>query len=276
VLRREEGWLLYDAPVHAGRPGACPGIDPERLLVWSGELSGGCKFAHAPERPLLRVRAELPAADPATERAAAVEAGFAAAAQRLGLANGAAAVAAERLGLGPDLEAAQHRNASYEPAAHTPAPDLATLCREAGWPFEERTDGSLSVDLGVRGIYLVATVEPRGAGIALEAELATLPAPPGPCRSALLLLLLRANGAFRMARAVLRMPHGTLDDARDAAARVVLEVALPSMPGAGELSEAIAAIAVAAQRSALEARCVASDERLARAYLDWSAASRRA
>jgi len=50
--------------------------------------------------------------------------------------------------------------------------------------------------------------------------------------------------------------------------RALLEACVPCDAGAGELGEAIAALAVAAQRAALEARLLASDESLARAYLE--------
>jgi hypothetical protein len=96
--------------------------------------------------------------------------------------------------------------------------------------------------------------------IAVEVELVQMPDAEGPCRAALAALLLRVNAVFRMTRAVLRGPEP----------RALLEVCLPHGAGAEELGEAIAALAVATRRSALEARLLAVDERLARAYLDCS------
>jgi hypothetical protein len=230
-LHREDGWLLYAALVPAQSP-----RDPEQLLAWSSALPGGCKFARGGARTELRVQAELPALAECAERVAGVEAGFAAAAARLGL--GAAPAEHEAM------------------LAFEPSPDLAALCREAGWPFEERADGSLAVDLFVPGAYLAALVEARADRVTVEAELVRLP-DAGASREALAALLLRVNGAFRMVRAVLA-PES----------RALLEVSLPLTANAAELGEAIAALAVAARHCALEARLVAIDAALARAFLE--------
>jgi porphobilinogen deaminase len=109
----------------------------------------------------------------------------------------------------------------------------------------------------VPGAYLPALIEARGDRIAVEAELARMPEADGPCRTALAVLLLRVNGAFRLVRAVL---------APDS--RALLEVSLSRPAGAAELGEALAALAVAARHVALEARLVASDAGIARAFLD--------
>jgi hypothetical protein len=154
---------------------------------------------------------------------------------------------------------APEREASFGFEAAAP-PDLAGLCREAGWPFEERSDGALAVDLGVQGVYLPALVESRSDRVAVEAELVRLPEAGGPCRAALAALLLRVNGVFRMTRAVLSEPEPL----------AMLEVWLPRAAGAPELGEALAALAVAARRSALEARLLVADEGVARAYLECS------
>jgi hypothetical protein len=239
TLQREDGWLLFTAEAPAAASRRC---DPLRLLAWSGTLSGGCKFARSAAGAELSVHAELPAFAESPERVAAIEAGFAEAAARIGLAASAPAWPAEI-------------------PAEPPQP-LATLCREAGWPFEERADGSIAVDLGVPGAYVQALVDALADRIRIDAELADVPEAKGPCRTALAELLLRANGAFRMVRAVL----GT-------ASRAVLEVALPPTAGAAELAEALAALAVAARGCALEARLVATDEALAQAFLERSGMS---
>jgi len=232
-VRRDEGWLLYSAALPRPFP-----EDRERLLAWSGELAGNCKFGCDAAHAELRVQAELPLSVEADERVAWVEAGFAAAAERLGLAT----VVAVQGALLP----------------MTVARELAELCDDAGWPGEKRADGSLAVDLGVQGAYVPATVERCGERIAVETELVGMPEVEGPCRAALVAFLLRVNGAFRMARAVVRGSEP----------RAFLEVWLPLAADAEELGEAIAALAVAAQRSALEARLLACDERLAAAYLE--------
>jgi hypothetical protein len=236
-VHRDEGWLLFGARVPETFP-----ANGESLLRWSAELPGGCKFVRAAPRAPIWVRAEVPLAVESEERIASVRVGFAAAAFRLGAST-----------------APRECEASARPAAGVP-PDLAGLCREAGWPFEKRSEGSLVVDLGVQNTYLPALVEARADRIAAEIELVRLPEAEGPCRTALAGLLLRANGVFRMTRAVVREPEP----------RALLEVCLPRCAGVEEIGEALAALAVAARRSALEARLLAADERLARAYLDCS------
>jgi hypothetical protein len=215
---------------------ACAPADGAGLLA---PLPAGCKLA-AGEGAALEVRAELPEFCESTERNAAIEAGFGTAAARLGL------------GAAP----AQH-------AAVLPfdaPPDLAALAREVGWPFEERAGGSLTVDLGVAGAYVAALVEAHAAGVTVSAEIAFVPEA-DPCRGALVALLLRVNAAYRLVCAVLR----------GASAR--LEVELPAQPGAAELAEALAALAVAARACVLEARLLASDAALAHAFLERSGTS---
>jgi hypothetical protein len=235
TLRREDGWLLYSARV----PKPCP-AEHETLLAWSGELPGGCKFARGAAPAELHVSAELPALAECAERVAVVAAGFAAAAVRLGLGTG---------------EALRETSLDF-----APPPDLAALTREVGWPFEERADGTLAVDLTVPGAYVPALVEAHADRIAVEVEIARMPEPDGPCRAALAALLLRVNGAFRMVRAVQRAPES----------RALLEVSLPRTASPAGLAEALAALAVAARHCALEARLLAGDTAIARTFLDRS------
>ena len=235
ALERDDGWLLYAARVPAAEPG-----EPATLLAWSGELPGNCKFARGAARAELFVQAELPRAVESFDRDAWVRGGFAAAAARLGLRGAPAPVECAPSGARP--------------------PELAALCRETGWPFDERADASVAVDLGVPETYLAARIGLRGEAIALEAELAAAPDARGPCLDALALLLLSTNRAFRMARAVLREPGP----------RALLEVRLPRDADASELGHALAALAVAAQRCAREARALAADAALAAAYLESS------
>lgn len=233
-LHREDGWLRYTATLPE-----LPAHDRERLLAASAALPGNCKAACGPDASL-HVQADLPSAWESAERRAAIEAGFAAAAARLG------------------LGATPTQPAAVLPSA--PAPDLAALCREVGWPCEERPDGAVSVDLAVPGAYLPALIEARDGCVALESEIVALPAAGTAQRAALVALLLRANGAFRLARAVLRGPEP----------RAFLEVALPRACGAAELAEALAALAVAARGCAREAHLVAADEAIARVFLERS------
>jgi hypothetical protein len=75
---------------------------------------------------------------------------------------------------------------------------------------------------------------------------------------------LRANGAFRWARAVFR--------GEPAVAR--LEIALAASAGAGELAHALGALCVAARASVREARAVAGEPSVAAALLGRSSFAR--
>lgn len=241
VTKREDGWLLFDAPLPKGVPMLRDiEVAASLLLGLNATLPAGCKFALVGAADL-RVRAELPelADRDAPARGAAVEAGFVTAIQEL------------RAG---STSKPSNREASNDASA----PELANLCREAGWAFEERPDGTLVVDLGVPGAYVPALVEARTSGFAVEAILIdALPASRAR-RVAIASLLLRANGAFRMARAVFRSV--------EAGSQAMLEASLPSDADAVEFGLALGAVAVAAQHCAVEARMLAEDDRLALAY----------
>jgi hypothetical protein len=188
VPKQEDGWLLFDAPLPNGGPLLRDvEVVSATLLGLNAALPAGCKYALVGVSDL-RVRAEQPASAEFDAPAwmAALEAGFAAASHQL-----SAGAAAKPCSL----------EASKDDAF---APELASLCREAGWAFEERSNGALVVDLGVRGTYVPALVEARGSGIAVEATIVVmLPAARGR-RVALGSLLWRTKGAFRLARAFSR------------------------------------------------------------------------
>lgn len=236
--RRDEGWLAYSAPL-ATPIAAGFASDRAALLEWSAGLPGNCKLAGSADRETW-LRAELPARFESRERIAEIELGFAAVPAHFDLGD----VPPLREGELPLLE----------------APDLASLCAEAGWPFEGREDGTLAVDLGVPGAYLPALIASRWDCVSIAQEIVALPEAPGIRREALVEFLLRANGAFRMVRAVIA---GSPPQAR-------LEVLLPRGPSAEELGESLAALAVAARHCAREARLIAADEMIARLILERS------
>ncbi len=182
TLRREDAWVLCDAPV----PDRVARRGFGALLVATGCLPGGCKFALGASQEL-RVRAEWPACAESPERLAAIEVGFRAA---LGTLRGEHAIAST----GRDEL----------------APDVARLCDETGWSFEARADGMFATDLEVPGAYVPALVGPVAGGITVEAEIATRPEEDA-CWGALAQFLLRANGVFRMARAALQHERVVLD-----------------------------------------------------------------
>lgn len=138
---------------------------------------------------------------------------------------------------------------------------LASLCQRAGgWAFEERADGSLSIDLGVRDGFVSALVTEDRRGLEIEATLfETLPTR-GPGRDALAGLMRRADACFRGIRSVLETRAGE--------SRARFEARLAGNASGAEFARALGAVAIATRHCALEAEALVHDERLARLYLE--------
>jgi hypothetical protein len=141
---------------------------------------------------------------------------------------------------------------------------LAEACRSAEWRVRERAGGLLAVDLEVPGAFPQATVGCRGGGLVAEVALFDDPAgeaPPlaDPCRHALATLLLRTSGIVRMVRAA---AGGDGPDPRPR-----LEVCLPELPSAAELSHAFGALSVACGIAAREALVLRHDDEVAERYV---------
>src|SRR5439155_10563598 len=146
------------------------------------------------------------------------------------------------------------------------ATDLRELCGLTGWGFVEREPGRLAVDLDVPGMFWQAIVEARGE-VGLSAAVPVLDPtvadaePPDPvCRQALGLLLLRACGVVRMARAAAKT--------QDGATHARFEVVFGSQPCVAELTHAFAALSVACRVVSREAAVLWTDEVVARAYIE--------
>ena len=227
--RHEAGWLLLDAPLPKGAK-PFPGQKDvgETLLESICELPDGFKVAACGSQGL-RLRAERP--------------------------EPLASDSASSLARSPAPEAQ-----AIQPASELTPIDLDSLCREAGWAFEARSDGALVVDLGVSDAYVPALVEVRTSAITVEAPIVSPLPEASERRAALAVFLLRANAAFRMVRAVFR----ERGDEREA----LIEARLSVDANGSDLGRALGAVAVAARHCAIEARTLAHDERIARAYLN--------
>lgn len=137
--------------------------------------------------------------------------------------------------------------------------DLPTLLTEAGWPYVQRARSRFAVDLGVRGQFLQALIEPTGgAGVRLRATLGVFNSPPATTRTALGVLLLTVSAAVRLVRG------GAETGGAEPA--VFVETWLDGGPTVEEVDQALSALAVAGQMVGRETRAL-SDERVARAYL---------
>jgi hypothetical protein len=251
TLKRQAGWLLFDAALPAPLLSLSPDetLEP-RLLTLGAHLPVGCKYALVADSGL-RLRAERSEPDEAEAAArmadieSAIASGFAAAAHSLGIGGESA------------------RSTAKSPV-DTSRPDLSSLCREAGWIYTERSPKALSVDLGIPGRSVSALVELRDRHIAVEAELVPSISSARVFREALAIFGLRVNGAFRMARTVLRNTHFEPADAH--LDSIWLEAPIARDASSAELAAALGSLAVTARHCALEARLLADDERIARAY----------
>jgi hypothetical protein len=79
--------------------------------------------------------------------------------------------------------------------------DLKALCSAAGWPYVERSNRKLAVELEVAGGFSHALLRPVGRGVNVSWEIATLDSLSDECRQAVGGFLLAASGLVRMGRA---------------------------------------------------------------------------
>ncbi len=143
-----------------------------------------------------------------------------------------------------------------------PAPAAAELCREAGWPFTERSEGRVAVMLELQRQPFQAVVEPRPNGaLVASVTLASGREPPcDPHRRALALLLLSASRSVRLVRAA------AVEEA-DGRFEARLEVALRFGAGAGDLADALSALSVACRWCGPEVELVHESSLIAETYL---------
>ncbi len=144
---------------------------------------------------------------------------------------------------------------------------LTDLCADAGWPFIERSADRLQVEINPAG-FPQAVIERSSSGVAIRADFVAEEGayPEDERADALGMLLLRACGRLRLARAVTcqETPRGS----------VGFEVMFAGTPHPREVGQGLAALAVACELTWREVRALAADAGLAQAYL--RACSRRA
>lgn len=137
---------------------------------------------------------------------------------------------------------------------------LADLCAEAGWSFVERSADRLQVEINPAGFPL-AVIERSSSGVAIRADFVAEEGayPEDERADALGMLLLRACGRLRLARAVTcqETPRGS----------VGFEVMFAGTPHPREVGQGLAALAVACELTWREVRALAGDAGLAQAYL---------
>lgn len=240
-------WLMLEGePLRRGRRGALDADRLWQLMSWNRELGGGARFALSAGR--VRVRADLPldATADLPSRLPAACAGLKEAFERFwGESAPEAAPRGTRVAAGP-----------VEPSS------VQRLCGDSGWPCHDRTDGSVGVDLEVRGEYRQAVAEETNPGdIRVHTEFFTAQrsALSTGSRLALAVLCLSATEIVRMVRAVTE-PAGDEVSVR-------LEVGFQGLePSPGELAHAFSALSVICEICGKEV-VVLGNEELAGHYL---------
>lgn len=270
TITRRDGWLRLEARVPRVLLRRRTGLHlSTETLATNGALPGDARIALASARAeiLLYVESPILRSEDESTREHRLAADFAAAAALLEAVGhpkpapaGRSSAVERRESEAPILGASDAARWALDD--DDASVDLAGLCSEAGWSFETRGDGALAVDLGVDGAYVAAIVTMHGAAVAVEACLVAERPHDEHSGEALARLLLRANGAFRGARAAFL----TRGEAWEAA----LQATFPARVGPEGLESALGAVAVMARHCAREARLLAEDTSVARAYLDRS------
>ncbi len=237
TARVESGWLTVDfAP--AGRPPA----DPWAMLLANAEAPAGVKLTMDEGCGTSHLIGELSLAfDESCELD-----------RRVGELLGGVGGVKDLLTVskGGKRPAAHEGGAPREVSAPPDAP-AAELCREADWPFTERSEGCVAVALEVQRQPFQAVVKPgSNGGLVASVTLAGGREPPRVShRRALALLLLSASRSVRLARAA------AVEEA-DGRFEARLEAALRLGAGAGDLTDALSALSVACRWCGPEAELV--------------------
>lgn len=211
------------------------------LLELNGRLSGPAKVALLPGQAGERLRAEISLADEV---------------------DVAARVFETCEGFNTILRACHGRREkggrAASEAGHA-APDLAGLCAEAGWPFAQRGEGKVAVELETgRGFFQAVLEGSSSGGVRARVELLPCSSLDNDPRRALAQLLLTASGVVRMARAVL------ISASPEPSAG--FEVSFGSSPRPTELADALSALSVACAMCGREAGAI-QDQTVASRYL---------
>ena len=228
--RLDDGWLALQA---AARD---PQAAPWDLLRANTGLAGLARFVLEEVPAVARLQAEIPVGG--GDLPAELEA--------------ACAGLRQALELDSDTPAA--------PAPPQDRPDLARLCAETGWPFEERDGGTLSVELETAGIPLRASIQDEAdGGLRLQAALLRTRTLGSPGRQAVATALLATSATVRMVRAYAAEDGDEVQPG--------FEVRLSPAAEPATLDHALAALSVSCGLCVLEARALQQDA-LAQRYLE--------
>ena len=253
--RLVEDWLLLDSPL-TDRIG--PG-DWWRLLRLNRTLHGLSKFVLMPDGQSVHLLADipLPGADDTDGDSERMSDGVLTT-RLVETCGGLKAAYRNFLGEKVSEYPTSASPVNPEGPVNNRVAQLRQLCGDAGWPFIERSAGTLMVDLDVRGGYYQAAVEQRFDGVEVAVEIAQSEALGETSRRALSLLLLATGAIVRLARPSI--------EEHEYQAAMRFDVRFTTMPAAVELAHAFASLSVACAMSGREARAL-QDDAIARDYL---------
>ncbi len=228
----EEGWLSLSA---TWDPGAAP-ASAWKALEQNAKLDGLAKITANGKPGGFGLKAELPQGGEVFARE----------------------LDATLSGLAQVL--AQGRTQDQEPEEE-PA-DLAALCQTAGWPFEQKDVGALSVDLEVHAAPYRARLEcVEGGGVRIAVPMIPCGEISEISREATAQTLLAVAGAVRMVRPAAGAPDGAETPG------AWLEVCLSATTDAAWLDHALSALSVACGLCGRELTALRETE-LAERYLE--------
>ncbi len=240
----DAGWLLLDFSPSRGRARS-----PEVLLERNAALHWNAKYVLSPAGTV-RLRSEIPLEGIPIEGPPGLALYIRTSLGGLGHALGARAAppshAPRRAGVAP--------------------PALSALCSAAGWPFSERANGRVYVDLEVPdGAVYQTSAERRENRIELWADPSR---GEQPCdetsRLAVAALLLSAAGVVRLTSAVSRRSNSAHGPDCELGFRAVL----PASASAILLAHALSSLSVALEICGREIRALSADSELARMFLE--------
>lgn len=240
----DDEWLHLRAPLEGD---AALKMDAWKLLRLNHQLGHG-RFALAPSEQTPHLRAEI-ALDEEVNLARRLQEACA------GLKAGAGSLYGEKTKEHMQL----HPNITTDEATPQANSELRRLCEETGWQFDEKTATKFVVELEAGNGFYQAAIEERGEGsVHIAVELARDETFSEWSRRAVGLMLLRACGVVRFARASVRE--------RSEQVTALFEVVFPTLPAVVELNHALSALSIACRLCGREVAAM-QDERVARNYL---------
>jgi len=240
TVDRVDDWLVFGAKPRD----AVMSVTPWEALHLSAASPGSAKCVVVPGSQTVELRADVPVEDGIDIVARSRQARDGIVSLALAAIAGAKAPAY--------IKADNDAGAAFDQAQARKAPayvgtDLAALVAEASWACVPRASGQLAVDLGVRGQFCQAIVEPSGTGgCRARLELARLAAAEDVTRDATAILLLTVAHLVRFVRAGAESADGMTS--------VFLEADIPSAATAAELHHALSALSVGGRMAGREVK----------------------